>query len=115
MKKSAVDRQEGEDKTEGKDVEAVCVDVARDETTQKEQPGQQKESPDEGGEGQELSTGNEEKEKTLPEEKEAKEAGKDKVENEERLGEKRERRARKGSINEDTCPQPTGAAVDHDE
>ncbi|XP_074545488.1 general transcription factor 3C polypeptide 1 [Halichoeres trimaculatus] len=112
-KKPAVDRQESEHR---EDVDAVCTDVTRDEATGEEQHELQKDNPDEGVEEKVLNTENEEGgEKTLPEETEAKEAGQENVENEERRGQRRERRARKGSISEDTCAQPTGAADDHDE
>ncbi|XP_034542767.1 general transcription factor 3C polypeptide 1 [Notolabrus celidotus] len=104
-KKLAVDRQEDEDR---EDVEAVSTDVKRDEGTQEEQPEKQKESLDDGTEEKVLNAENEGEKQLLLEEEGGKETEQEKVEIEERRGKRRERRARKGSIDEDT------AADDHD-
>nr|XP_020499344.1 LOW QUALITY PROTEIN: general transcription factor 3C polypeptide 1 [Labrus bergylta] len=95
-KKSAVDGREG---GEREDVETASSDVTREKMDEEEHREKQNESPDEEIEEKELSIVTEGGKQMEHEEKGEEEAQQEKVDTEERPGNTRELRARKGSTN----------------
>ncbi|XP_045903076.1 general transcription factor 3C polypeptide 1-like [Micropterus dolomieu] len=104
-KKSAVERQEGEDR---EDVEGLSSDTSREKLNEEGQLEKQKERADEGSGDNLLNLEEEERKQIQPEEKGEEEAEQEKVETEEGWGEKRELRARADSIDEEACSPPSG-------